>query len=50
MREAQGGLLLAVPEIGASPTTLADWLELRAFMSADRRALLDELVSNQDLN
>jgi hypothetical protein len=49
MTKVQGELLLAVPEIGAAPALLADWLELTAFLSAERKAHLNQLMSNQDL-
>jgi|SRR5271166_3304767 len=49
MTKVQGEQFLAVPEIGAAPALLADWLELTAFLSPERKALLNELRSNQDL-
>src|SRR5260370_29435194 len=49
MMKGQGELFLAVPEIGAAPALLADWLELTAFLARERKALLNELRSNQDL-
>jgi hypothetical protein len=49
MTKVQGELFLAVPEVGAAPALLADWLELTAFLSAERKALLNQLMSNQDL-
>ena len=45
-----GVSLLSTPEFDAQPSTLADWLELAAFYSSNRSALLTEMIDQQDLD
>lgn len=40
---------LSVPELDADPKLQADWLELAAFFSESGKALLTELINQQDL-
>ena len=40
---------LHVPERDASAIEFADWIEVRALFSLNGEALMDELLSHQDL-
>ena len=42
--------ILSAPDASDAPALMADWLELRAFMSTDRRALIGDLLSLLDLD
>jgi hypothetical protein len=45
-----GASFLSVPELDAQPTLQADWLELMAFFSSDKKGWVAELVNQEDLD
>jgi hypothetical protein len=49
MKSNEPSMALSAPEPESPPTLLADFLELQAFMSSDGRALITELLGQQDL-